>query len=75
MGFVVEGRIIPRKDYPILVNGKPVGYVTSGAFSPILKKNIGLGYVAVEYANIGQQITIEGRGRTAPATIVKTPFV
>ncbi|RMG68276.1 MAG: glycine cleavage system aminomethyltransferase GcvT [Calditrichaeota bacterium] len=75
MGFVVEGRIIPRKDYPILVDGKQVGQVTSGAYSPILEKNIGLGYVAIEYARIGQQITIEARGRSAPATIVKTPFV
>ncbi len=75
VGFVVEGRVIPRHHYPILVEGKEVGHVTSGCYSPILEKNIGLGYVAVEHAGIGNKIVINARGREVPAEIVKTPFV
>ncbi len=75
VGFVVEGRMIPRHGYPIRIDGRPVGHVTSGAFSPILEKNIGLGYVAIEHARVGEAIEIEARGKQFPAQIVKTPFV
>lgn len=75
MGFEVQGRLIPRKGYPLRKDGQEIGSVTSGAFSPILEKNIGLGYVRVEFARPGEEIEIEARGRTAPATIVKTPFL
>jgi aminomethyltransferase len=39
-----------------------------------LKKNIGLAYVPVEYATVGQQIQIDVRGRLVAAQVVKTPF-
>ena len=75
MGFVVEGRMIPRKGYTIKKNDADIGHVTSGAYSPILEKNVGLGYIAKDVAKTGEIIDIEARGRTAPAQIVKTPFV
>lgn len=75
MGFISEGKMIPRHHYPILKNGEDIGHVTSGCFSPILEKNIGLGYVKIEYAKIGESIEISARGRSVPAQIVKTPFV
>lgn len=74
-GFVVEGKMIPRHNYPIEKHGQQIGHVTSGCFSPILKKNIGLGYVLTDYATIGEKITINARGRELPAEVVKTPFV
>jgi aminomethyltransferase len=75
MGFVCEGKMIPRHNYPIQKGGKEIGSVTSGCYSPILEKNIGLGYIAVEEAEIGNEIIINARGRELPAEIVKTPFV
>lgn len=75
MGFEVEGRMIPRHGYNIKKNNEIIGFVTSGAFSPILQKNIGLGYVNVMYSNIGEDIEIESNGRSMPAKIVKTPFL
>ena len=75
MGFLVEGRLIPRKGYTIIKNGETIGQVTSGAFSPILEKNIGLGYINKDFAKIGEEVSVEARGRTASAQIVKTPFV
>ncbi|MGH1364045.1 MAG: glycine cleavage system aminomethyltransferase GcvT [Calditrichia bacterium] len=74
-GFVIDGRMIPRTGYNVLHNGEVVGQVTSGCFSPILEQNIGLAYVPKELAAEDTAIKIEARGRTAPATIVKTPFV
>ncbi len=75
LGFVSEGRIIPRHGYPIEINGINIGQVTSGCYSPVLEKNIGLGYIAIEFAKIGQKITINARDRRISAEIVKTPFL
>jgi aminomethyltransferase len=75
IGFVVEGRMIPRQGYAVEKAGEEIGQVTSGAFSPILEKNIGLAYVAKDFAKIDEEIEIEARGKAVAAKIVKTPFV
>jgi len=75
VGFLCEGKMIPRHNYPIEKEGKEVGYVTSGCFSPILEKNIGLGYVTTELSEIGTRLEMRSRGRSIPIEIVKTPFV
>jgi aminomethyltransferase len=65
---------IARDEQDVYINGEKVGYVTSGSPAPFLKKNIGLAYVPVEFAVIGQEIAIDVRGRQLPASIVPTPF-
>jgi aminomethyltransferase len=74
IGFEMLDRGIPRQDYDILKNGKPVGKVTSGSFSPTLKKNIGLGYVPVELAIPDTEIEIQVRDKALKAKVVKLPF-
>ena len=44
------------------------------AYTPFLKKNIGMAYVPVEHASVGQEIKIDVRGKLVGAQIVKTPF-
>jgi aminomethyltransferase len=39
-----------------------------------LKKNIGLAFLPVEFANIGQEIKIDVRGKHLSAAVVPTPF-
>lgn len=75
VGFECEGKMIPRHHYDIIKNDKVIGQVTSGCYSPILDRNIGLGYVGLEDTEIGNQIVINSRNRQCPAEIVKTPFV
>ncbi|GAB4332080.1 MAG: glycine cleavage system aminomethyltransferase GcvT [Calditrichia bacterium] len=75
VGFVVEGKMIPRHKYPIVDGETEIGYVTSGCYSPVLEKNIGLGYVSTEMSKVGTEIAINARGRLLPAKIVETPFV
>jgi len=58
----------------VLVNGARVGRVTSGSPAPYLKKNIGMAYVPIEFANEGQELQIDVRGRPVAARIVPTPF-
>lgn len=75
VGFELDSRTIPRHGYVIRKDDKEVGKVTSGCFSPILEKSIGLGYVNVHYANVGETIEILVREKAFSATIVKTPFL
>jgi aminomethyltransferase len=74
VGFEMIERGIARDDQEVVINGARVGRVTSGSPAPYLKKNIGLAYVPTEFANTGQQIQIDVRGRLVEAQIVKTPF-
>jgi len=74
VGFEVTDRGIARDDQEVIINNERVGKVTSGSPAPFLKKNIGFAYVPAEYASVGQQISIDVRGRLVGAQLVKTPF-
>jgi aminomethyltransferase len=75
IGFMIEGRSgAPRSHCALSVDGKEVGYVTSGAFSPTLEKNLGLGLVDAHIAGVGKPIDVIIRDRAVSATQVKTPF-
>src|SRR5690606_1601351 len=74
VGFEMTDRGIARDEYPVYIDGKNVGAVTSGSPAPFLKKNIGFAFVPTECANPGREITIEIRGKHAGAKIVSTPF-
>jgi aminomethyltransferase len=74
VGFEVTDRGIARDGQDVYAGGEKVGHVTSGSPAPYLKKNIGMAYVPVEMASVGQQIQIDVRGRMVGAQIVTTPF-
>ncbi|MFN2411814.1 MAG: glycine cleavage system aminomethyltransferase GcvT [Pyrinomonadaceae bacterium] len=74
VGFEMREPGIARDDYSVFIDEEKVGYVTSGSPAPYLKKNIGLAFVPVEFANSGQEIKIEVRGKQLKAEIVPTPF-
>lgn len=74
VGFETSGKAPARDGQDILIDGERVGRVTSGSPAPYLKKNIGLAYVPVKFANVGQSLSIDVRGRVIEAQIVPTPF-
>ncbi len=74
VGFEMTDKGIARDDFDVYVDDKKVGYVTSGSPAPYLKKNIGLAFVPVELANVGQEIKIDVRGKHLAAKVVVTPF-
>ncbi len=74
VGFEVTDKGIARDGFDVYINDQKVGYVTSGSPAPFLKKNIGLAFVPAEFANIGQEIKIDVRGRMLSAEVVPTPF-
>ena len=75
VGFEMIDRGIPRHDYLIKNEaGETIGKVTSGTQSPSLGKAIGLGYVAMGYAGLDNDIFIDIRNTPVKARIVKMPF-
>jgi len=49
IGFIIEKGAPARIDNVIINNnGEEIGHVTSGTFSPCLKKGIGMGYIKKE---------------------------
>jgi aminomethyltransferase len=74
VGFEMKEPGIARDGFDVYLDDKKVGVVTSGSPAPFLKKNIGLAFVPAEFANVGQQITIDVRGKKLLAEIVPTPF-
>ncbi|HXU40358.1 MAG TPA: glycine cleavage system aminomethyltransferase GcvT [Blastocatellia bacterium] len=74
VGFEVLDRAPARDGYPVLIDGREVGVVTSGSPAPFLKKNIGLAYVPTEHAAAGTEFVVAVRSRHVPARIVETPF-
>ena len=74
VGFEMTEPGIARDGYPVYVNGAMTGEVTSGSPAPFLKKNIGLTFLPAEFANVGQEIKIDVRGKHLQARVVDTPF-
>lgn len=70
----LEGKAFPRRGYDICDGGEVVGKVTSGTFSPSLRKPIALGYVPLAKAKIGSTIQVAIRDTMYPAVVVKPPF-
>jgi len=74
VGFEMIDRGIPRSHYDVYADGKKVGYVTTGSYSPTLKKNIGLALIDADYTKEGTEIEILIRGKNLKAQIIKKPF-
>jgi aminomethyltransferase len=74
VGLNLLDRGIIREHYKIFKNGNEIGYVTSGGYSPTLKKTIGLGLVEKQYSEVGTEFEIEIRNKFLRGKIVATPF-
>ncbi len=70
----LEGRALPRHGHEIYDGGEVVGRVTSGTFSPSLKKPIALGYLPRIKSKVGSTVEIAIRDGRFPAVVVKPPF-
>jgi len=66
---------VPREGYPVICNGREVGYVTSGTMSPSLKKGIALALVETASADSDQPLEIGIRKHHILAERTALPFV
>jgi aminomethyltransferase len=73
-GLRMEGRLIPRAHYRVFDDGRDVGEVTSGTFSPTLRVGIALAYLSADVTP-GRRVEVEVRSRRGPAEVLKPPFV
>ena len=55
----------------IYKEGKTVGRLTSGGYSVVFKKSIGMGYINNELANLGEKLEVKILNQLWPATIVE----
>ena len=75
VGFkLLERAGSPRHGYPVQLDGRQIGVVTSGAHSPTLGAEIGLALVDADAAGVGKPLEIVIRGRPVRAEQVKLPF-
>lgn len=74
VGFEMIDRGIPRNNYEVYKEGEKIGYVTTGSFSPTLKKNIGLALIDSAYSKEGTEIEILIRNKNSKAKVIKKPF-
>ena len=60
--------------WPVGIQGRALGHVTSAVHSPRLQKNIGYAYVPVEHAAEGTRVEVGTSSGPREATVVQMPF-
>ncbi len=74
VGVTSEGKRSPRQGTEIYSGDKLVGQITSGSPSPTLDSNIGQAYLELGFAETGQQLELDFRGKRQACTVVELPF-
>jgi aminomethyltransferase len=74
VGIELAGRRIAREGAALFLDGRQIGQITSGTFSPTLQKPIAMAYIDKGAAAVGQPIEVDIRGKREPATLVSLPF-
>jgi glycine cleavage system T protein (aminomethyltransferase) len=74
-GFVCDGRRSAREGFKVFIDDVERGYVTSGVFSPCLKKGIGYCRIDQAYSDIGQKIVLSDGKVLIAAEVVNPPFI
>lgn len=72
VGLVLEGKGVLRDGMPVIIDDKEQGLITSGSFSPTLKKSIALARVPV---TIGNTAKVNIRGSELTVKVIKPSFV
>jgi aminomethyltransferase len=74
-GVALKGAGVIRDGCRIVDGGSrvPLGRVTSGGYSPTLKKSIGLALITAQFQ--GEDLNVEIRDRLVPAQVAPLPFV
>jgi aminomethyltransferase len=69
---VLEGKGVLRNHQKLYQDGREVGEITSGGYSPTLERAIGLARIE---ADADGDLTTTIRGKRLPVRLVKPPFV
>lgn len=74
IGLQMIERGIPRKGYSVIKDGRVIGLITSGSYSPTLRQNLAMALVETAFAQPDLAISVDIRGKTLLAKTVKLPF-
>lgn len=74
VGLALQGKRIARQGSRVLLDGRQVGTVTSGTFSPTLEISLAMALVESSSATVDTPLIVDVRGKEEPATVVKLPF-
>ena len=72
-GLVLDSGI-PRHGFDVIDSSGPVGKVTSGTFSPLIRKGVAQSQVMQDHSQFGMKISVMVRDSPQPGTITKPPF-
>jgi aminomethyltransferase len=72
--LVMEGRRVPRQGDAVMIEGHPIGEVTSGMFAPTRGCPAALALVRRGVLAVGDQVEIDLRGQPCAARMVKKPL-
>ena len=75
VGLSSTDRLIPRHGMGVFEGERRVGEVTSGTFSPTLRRGIALAYVERALADRGTELEVDVRGRRSAVEVTRPPFV
>ncbi|MCX8094266.1 MAG: glycine cleavage system aminomethyltransferase GcvT [Candidatus Goldbacteria bacterium] len=75
IGIECNDRRQPRHLNKIFKNGKEIGFVTSGVFSPHLNRGIGMGYIFTDSAKAEDEINIVSEKGEISGKIAELPFL
>jgi len=73
-GIELIDRGIPRDGYRIEKDGKDIGYITSGTYSPTFKKGLAMAMISTDIIQPDNEIDVLIRDNKIKAKIVKLPF-
>lgn len=73
IGIEMDEKGIPRRGYDLFRKNEKVGEVTSGGYSPLLERGIGMGYVSQDL-EVGEVINVEIRKQKRKGVVKKWPF-
>ncbi|MGB9630688.1 MAG: glycine cleavage system aminomethyltransferase GcvT [Candidatus Methanodesulfokora sp.] len=74
VGIKSKSKRSPRHGAKVIKNGEPVGYVTSGTYSPTINSGIGMAYVRPDLSSIGTTLQVDVKGDLIEVVVSEMPF-
>jgi aminomethyltransferase len=75
VGVIMMDQGIPRPNFEIFNDENiRIGHLTSGTFSPLLKRGVGMGYVKLSETQEGNTVSVKIREKKAQARIASFPL-
>ena len=71
-GVLLDGDTLPARGTALLADGRPVGYVTSAARSPLSERPIALAMIQIKHGTVGDRL--QRADDATAATVAALPF-